>query len=180
MGGSNDKLIKPVSAKQYATIYGIYRSMFKQQIEFPSAENNHILLFQNKLQSRVSTFYMVHMIVAGTLTYGSKRFFGERLEQGTFRLFGEKRANLGIMLLYFGIFFTTQSFFNGLEYIDINSLANPRDMNGEVLTGIVARNLPGKLYQDRFQEMMRQKQESMFLRYNNAPQYPQPGYFPPQ
>jgi hypothetical protein len=77
---SNDKLIKPVSAKQFATFYGMYRGMFKQQIELPTAENNHVLLFANKLQSRVSTYYMIHMIVAGTFTYSVKRFLGERLE----------------------------------------------------------------------------------------------------
>lgn len=110
---------------------------------------------------------MVHMIVAGSLTYGTKRFFGEKLEQGIHRMFGANRANIGIMLLYFGIFFSTQSFANNLEYIDINRIANTRDQNGEVLTGIVARNLPNKLYHDRFQELMRQKQESMVLRYSN-------------
>jgi len=89
------------------------------------------------------------MIASGIVTYGFKTYLGEWAEDKIHSRLGA-RANLAIIFIYFGMFFSCQHFINAKTYLNINQFANMRTLDGEVLTGIIASHYPDRIYSDRF------------------------------
>jgi hypothetical protein len=66
--------------------------MFKEQLNRPSAENNHILNFSLKINNYVMMHNIIHTLCAGGAVVAFKAFFGHRLDGYCINYLGEKRA----------------------------------------------------------------------------------------
>ena len=62
--------------------------MFKDQLRQPTADNNHIINYNLKLQNYVIVNSTVHLISAGMFTFLVKSLFGNFIDRTTLNYLG--------------------------------------------------------------------------------------------
>lgn len=139
------RLMRNFSLNEFALLAGTYKHMFKEQLQQPTADNNHIVNYNLKLQNYVIVNSTIHMISAGMFTFLVKGLIGGGIERHAVNYLGSKRGLYAQVLVYFGVFFVGFSWLNNSPRLNVSHLVNPRDFNGEVMSNLVLKFYPHKI-----------------------------------
>ena len=153
------KIFDTLSINQLAAIHFNYKSVLKDQLSNPNAENNHILNFDLKIGNYLLMHHLIHTLTAGLGVTGIRMFIGERLESMTFNYLGAKRAQFANVIVYIGMFFYCTSWLDKRSRLDINYMVNPRDFNGEIMIKIGAKLYPSKVDMQKFGQILMQRND---------------------
>ena len=134
-----------MSLTQVTTLHHSYKLMFKDQINVPSAENNHIINFNMKLGNYITLHHIMHSLLAGSSLFAFKAYFGERVERITLNYLGQRKAYAANIVLYLFIFFYGSSWLDSIPRLNINYLINVREFNGEIFATLCAKHFPEKI-----------------------------------
>ena len=124
--------------------YG-YKSAFKNEIDNPSADTNHILNFSLKMDNFMMMNEMFNLVMSGITMLGMKTFLGESITKYTVNYLGARRGEWASMAIYFYSFFYVTSKLSSIERNDINYLINPREMSGEIFMNTCLHLYPNKV-----------------------------------
>jgi len=140
-------------------LHASYKHLFKEQLNRPNAENNHILNYSLKLNNYIMMHNLIHTLCAGGATVALKSFFGPQMEAFSINYLGEKRAQYATAVVYISLFFTATWWMDKQNRLDINYLTNARDFNGEIMANLCAKLYPHKLNMQKYQMILQEKQE---------------------
>ncbi len=135
-------MLKNFSLTEFALLAGTYKHMFKDQLRMPTADNNHLINYNLKLQNYVIINSSVHMISAGMLTFLMRGLLGNFIERTTLNYLGARRQIYGQILIYGLVFWYTMSTLNHSKRLNVNHLINPRDFNGEIMMNLTLKYYP--------------------------------------
>jgi hypothetical protein len=81
-------MLKNFSLNEFALVSGTYKHMFKDQLRMPSADNNHIINYNLKLQNYMIINSTIHMISSGMFTFLIKGILGNAIDRATLNYLG--------------------------------------------------------------------------------------------
>jgi hypothetical protein len=84
-------MLRNYSLNEFALLAGTYKHMFKDQLRQPSAENNHIINYNLKLQNYLIINSSLHMISAGMFTFLVKGLIGNGIDKITLNYLGARK-----------------------------------------------------------------------------------------
>ena len=163
-GMSQDKVIAPLSLAQIHGIHGQYKAHFRQQIENPTADTNHILNFSLKMDNFMMMQEMINFFMIGGSLFGFKHLFGHNIDKFTTNYLGQRRGEMATIFIYVVGFFYVMNKVNHIERQDINYLINPREMSGEIFMNTCLHFFPNKVNLDLYRGIMLEKQQLQMLR----------------
>ena len=161
---SSEKVIAPLSLAQVHTVHAHYKHHFRQQIENPTADTNHILNFSLKMDNFMMMNEMVNFLFGAMTMFGVKHFLGRSIDRYTVNFLGQKRGEYAAVAMYIIGFFYMMHKMNGFERNDINYLINPREMSGEIYLNTCLHLFPNKVNLELYQRIMMEKQNLSMLR----------------
>lgn len=87
-GTGGDRLLTNFSLSEFALVAGTYKHMFKDQLRQPTADNNHIVNYNLKLQNYLIVNSSIHMISSGMFTFLVKGLAGNAIDRVTVNYLG--------------------------------------------------------------------------------------------
>ena len=78
---SHDRLLRNFSVNELFIVQQSYKDIFKKQLRQPTADNNHIINYNMKMQNYVLMNNTIHFFSAGALVFGISQFMGNTLER---------------------------------------------------------------------------------------------------
>lgn len=101
LGSSNeDRMLRNFSLNEFALLAGGYKHMFKDQLRQPTADNNHIVNYNLKLQNYLIVNSSIHMISAGMFTFLMKGLVGNALDRFTVQYLGNRKGLYAMIAIY--------------------------------------------------------------------------------
>jgi len=88
---SHDRMLKNFSLNEFALLAGSYKHMFKDQLRQPTADNNHIVNYNLKMQNYLIVNSSIHMISAGMFTFLVKGVLGNMIDRVTLNYLGSRK-----------------------------------------------------------------------------------------
>lgn len=140
-----NKILRKVSVKQVSTLIGVYKSHFRDAIDNPTADTNHILNYYLKLHNFYVMNNVIFMVAAGMGTFGVKSLFGATIDRVTMNYLSQKNAMLVQIPIYVVVYFYLNNWMDSREIHDINYLVQPNNFNGEIMLNIAATHIPAKV-----------------------------------
>lgn len=74
------RMLKNFSLNEVALLAGTYKHMFKEQLRQPTADNNHIVNYNLKLQNYLIVNSTIHMLSAGLSAFLLKGLLGPMID----------------------------------------------------------------------------------------------------
>ena len=154
---SGEKMIAPLSLGQIHEIHYRYRAHFKNEINNPSADNNHIVNFNLKMENFLMMNSFINLVMSGITLFGMKTFLGNAIDRYTVNYLGQRRGEWASMAIYIGTFLYINSKLNKVETRDINYLINPRELSGEIFLNTTLHHFPAKVNLELYRQLMIEK-----------------------
>lgn len=171
-------MLRNFSLNEFSLLSGTYKHMFKEQLRQPSAENNHIINYNLKLQNYLIINSSLHMISAGMFTFLVKGLIGTYIDRVSLNYLGQRRQIWAQLAVYVLVFYSSMSWLNSSKRLNVNHLINPRDFNGEIMMNLTLKFFPLKVNQDRYRQAMMAKYEGQLIKITsyeqmmgNGPEY---------
>jgi hypothetical protein len=157
-------MLRNFSVNEFAVLTGTYKNMFKDQLRQPTADNNHIVNYNLKLQNYLIVNSSVHMLSAGMFTFLIKGAVGNYIDRVTLNYLGARRQIWAQLIIYFFVFYQSFSWLNNSKRLNVNHLINPRDFNGELMMNLTLKFFPRKVNQDKYRQVLMAKYEGQIIK----------------
>jgi hypothetical protein len=157
-------MLRNFSVNEFAVLTGTYKHMFKDQLRQPTADNNHIVNYNLKLQNYLIVNSSVHMLSAGMFTFLVKGAVGNYIDKITLNYLGARRQIWAQLIIYFFVFYQSFSWLNNSKRLNVNHLINPRDFNGELMMNLTLKFFPRKVNQDKYRQVLMAKYEGQIIK----------------
>lgn len=141
-GADESRMLRNFSLNEFALLSGTYKHMFKDQIRQPTADNNHIINYNLKMQNYVIVNSSIHMISAGMFTFLIKGVLGNTIEKVTINYLGQRKGMYAQIAIYIAAFYFSFTTLNNSKRLNVNHMINPRDFNGELMMNLVLKFYP--------------------------------------
>jgi hypothetical protein len=99
------RMLRNFSLNEFSLLAGTYKHMFKEQLRQPTAENNHLINYNLKLQNYLIIHSTLHMISGGMFTFLVKGFLGNGIDRITLNYLGARKQVYAQVIIYLFVFY---------------------------------------------------------------------------
>lgn len=144
-GRGGDNLLRQFSLREIEVCHSYFRHKHKDQLNFPSADSNALIAYDQKLRNLHQTHGIMQTIQVGLGCYAIRHFFGGHIDRRLFSYLGERKGWYAQIVMYIGIYIYGVSYLRKQKYIDLNHVVNIREKPGETMLAIIMHSFPHKV-----------------------------------